>query len=253
VHSKDSSQPLPSHPAPTYPGHPASYLIESHPAPIPASHPEAIPAGHPAGHPPPSHSVIPASHPSASPLPSPHTITSPDTGPGPSDHVAQTSHHTPTAGSSLSIQTDTNCHLHPPHLLNTHNHSNKRNADFISNQRIHLCPVPCSDFFADHKHQKGMQASVYYASTPLANNISCSPPLEQPHTTSQPSSNPLVFTATSDTISDTATPTASYNNSKDTLTQSQMLKVPDSNLFVISQHAEIDNLVKSDVMEAHPI
>ncbi len=43
------------------------------------------------------------------------------------------------------------------------------------------------------------------------------------------------------------------NNKKDNLTQSQMLKDTDNKLFIKSQRAEIENLIKTDVMAPHPL
>jgi hypothetical protein len=64
--------------------------------------------------------------------------------------------------------------------------------------------------------------------------------------------NPLVFTAEikgAHSTSDSVT----CNNSEDILTQSQMFKASDMDAFLGSQQAEITNLLKTDVMEPHPI
>jgi len=74
----------------------------------------------------------------------------------------------------------------------------------------------------------------------------------------QPSSphlllNPLAYIAEPDTAAPAATFNSTCYNSEDILTQSQMLKASDSDLFIASQHAEIENLVKTHVMEPHYI
>jgi hypothetical protein len=68
--------------------------------------------------------------------------------------------------------------------------------------------------------------------------------------------NPLSYIAPVEPPTSTTESTESpsmCNNKEDNLTQSQMLKDTDNKLFIKSQRAEIENLIKTDVMAPHPL
>jgi hypothetical protein len=114
---------------------------------------------------------------------------------------------------------------------------------------------PCLQQSQTQLTQRGIHAAVYAASLPNTQSSLINTPVAEitGNVTSHQQinnilANPLAYVITSTVENKSPHDSTACNNSEDILTQSQMFKADDHQLFIDSQQAEIENLVKSDVM-----
>jgi len=118
----------------------------------------------------------------------------------------------------------------------------------IANPYINLIPVACSATLSQFMQQNGIAANVYTAhSTQYSAGLPANPP-------DSFSVQPSYHLLSSIVEAGPALPHApEADNKNDILTQSQMLKTPDKQSFIISQADEMASLQDLEIMDAHPI
>jgi hypothetical protein len=130
----------------------------------------------------------------------------------------------------------------------------KRKLPSSPTERIQLQPITCSASMEDYKRQQGIQASGFIATpVPSFTYTETSNSADTVPTSVDSFSNPLTYTSEFTFTTAATLSTSTCNNKEDILMQSQILKDNNSSLFIKSQQAEINNLVKTDLMMPHPI